>query len=424
MRGSSRAIAGWLAACVLLAGAVGCGSKSEDSGGGSSGGGSGSVKTDKGVTDKQISLGLLTDLSGVFAALGKPIVQGTQIFWKQQNADGGVCGRQVKLIVKDHGYDPQKAVVQYRELSGDVVGLQQLLGSPITAALLPSLKNDSMLSMLAAWPSSLLSNDFVIEIGASYDVEMLNGLGKLLQDKKIAKGDKIGHVYFEGEYGENGLKGSKAFAADNGMTIVEQKIKATDEDMTGQVSALKRAGVKAIAMTTAPTQMASVAGIAAAQGLDVPVVGNNPTYDPALLQTPAADALKKNAIISASLAPYNGEGSEVKKVAATYDKEYPKETPKASVPFGYTQGKVMYEALSKACDNKDLTRAGLVKAARSLSNLDLGGLTAGPLDYTKVGEPSTRTVYISQPADVPGGLKALPDTYETDEAKNYDIGAN
>ena len=109
-----------------------------------------------------------------------------------------------------------------------------------------------MLSLLAAWPSSLLGNDFIIEIGATYDIEMINGLGYLMEQGKLKEGDKIGHVYFEGEYGENGLKGSEAFAEENGMEVVEQKIKATDEDMSGQVSALKRAGVKAIAMTTAP----------------------------------------------------------------------------------------------------------------------------------------------------------------------------
>ncbi|MEA2293925.1 MAG: hypothetical protein QOE86_1564 [Solirubrobacteraceae bacterium] len=424
MRGSTRAIAGWLAACVLLAGLVaGCGSKGDNSSGGSSGGGSASVKTDKGVTAKQITLGALTDLSGVFAALGKPIVQGTNMFWTQQNNKGGVCGRKVKVIVKDHGYDPQKAVVQYRDLSTNVVGLQQLLGSPITAALLPTLKNDSMLSMLAAWPSSLLSNDFIIEIGASYDIEMINGLDKLLQDGKLKKGDKIGHVYFEGEYGENGLKGSKAFASQNGMTVVEQKIKATDEDMSGQVAALKRAGVKAIALTTAPTQMASVAGIAASQGLNVPLVGNNPTFDPALLKTPAAKALVANAYIVSSASPFNGDGTETKQVASAYTKQFPNETPKASVQFGYAQGQVMYEALKKACESKDLTRAGLVKAARTLSNVDLGGLTAGPLDYSKVGQPSSRVVYISRPAKVPGGLKTEPNTVESDEAKSYNVAA-
>jgi ABC-type branched-subunit amino acid transport system substrate-binding protein len=423
MSRSTKSLAGSLLVCLLLVVLAGCGSKgSNNKASGGGGGGSGAVKTGPGVTGKTITLGVLTDLSGVFAPLGKPTMQANQLFWKEQNARGGVCNRTVNLVVKDHGYDPQKAVVQYRELSGQVAGLQELLGSPITAALLPSLKSDQMISLLAAWPSSLLPNDNIIITGTTYDVEMINGLDYLLQQGKIKKGDKIGHLYFEGEYGENGLKGSKFFAQKNGMTIVEQKIKATDEDMTGQVAAFKRAGVKAIAFTTAPTQLASVAGIAAAQGLNVPLVGNNPTFDPALLKTPAAKALKANAWIVSSIAPYNLDKPAVQKVASDYAEAYPKEVPKGSAPFGYMQSKLMYEILNQACRNKDLTREGLVKAAHQLKNVDTGGLTAAPLSYTSAGQPSERAVYIAQPASVPGGLKALPQTFESDTAKSYQVG--
>jgi ABC-type branched-subunit amino acid transport system substrate-binding protein len=423
MSGSKKSLAGSLLVCLLLVALAGCGGKGSENKTSSGGGGaSGAVKTGPGVTSKTITLGVLTDLSGVFAPLGKPTMQANQLFWKERNAQGGVCGRTVKLIVKDHGYDPQKAVVQYRELSGQVAGLQELLGSPITAALLPSLKSDEMLSLLAAWPSSLLPNDNIIITGTTYDVEMINGLDYLLQQGKIKKGDKIGHVYFEGEYGENGLKGSKYFAQKNGMTIVEQKIKATDEDMSGQVAAFKRAGVKAIAFTTAPTQLASVAGIAASQGLNVPLVGNNPTFDPALLKTPAAKALKANTYIVSSIAPYNLDKPAVQKVASDYNEAYPKEVPKASAPFGYMQSRLMFEILNQACQNKDLTRAGLVKAAHQLKGVDTGGLTAAPLDYTSVGQPSERSVYIAQPKSVPGGLQALPQTFESDTAKTYQVG--
>jgi ABC-type branched-subunit amino acid transport system substrate-binding protein len=423
MSASKKSVAATLTACLLLAVLAGCGSKGNDNSSSSGGGGgqSGAVKAGPGVTGKTITLGVLTDLSGVFAPLGKPTMQANQLFWKERNAQGGVCNRTVNLVVKDHGYDPQKAVVQYRELSGQVAGLQELLGSPITAALLPSLKSDQMISLLAAWPSSLLPNDNIIITGTTYDVEMINGLDYLLQQGKIKKGDKIGHVYFEGEYGENGLKGSKYFAQKNGMTIVEQKVKATDEDMSGQVAAFKRAGVKAIAFTTAPTQLASVAGIAAGQGLNVPLVGNNPTYDPALLKTPAAKALKANAYVVSSIAPFNLDKPDVQKVASDFSEAYPKEVPKASAPFGYMQGKLMYEILNQACQNKDLTREGLVKAAHQLKNVETGGLTAAPLNYSSLGQPSERAVYIAQPANEPGGLKALPQTFESDTAKTYEV---
>jgi ABC-type branched-subunit amino acid transport system substrate-binding protein len=422
MSRSTKSLAGSVLVCLLLVALAGCGSKGQSNNASSGGGGSGAVKTGPGITSKTITLGVLTDLSGVFAPLGKPTMEANQLFWKEKNAQGGVCGRTVNLVVKDHGYDPQKAVVQYRDLSSQVAGLQQLLGSPITAALLPTLKSDQMVSLLAAWPSSLLPNDNIIITGTTYDVEMINGLDYLLQQGKLKKGDKIGHIYFEGEYGENGLKGSKYFAQKNGMTVVEQKIKATDEDMSGQVAALKRAGVKAIAFTTAPTQLASAAGIAASQGLNVPLVGNNPTFDPALLKTPAAKALEANAYVVSSIAPYNLDKPAVQKVASDYSEAYPKEVPKGSAPFGYMQSQLMFNILNQACKDKDLSRAGLVKAAHELKGIDTGGLTAAPLDYTTVGQPSERAVYIAQPASVPGGLKALPKTFESDTAKSYQVG--
>jgi ABC-type branched-subunit amino acid transport system substrate-binding protein len=422
MTRSTRFVAAGLAAALLFGAASGCGSKGSNSSGASSSG-AGSIKTGPGITDKTITLGVLTDLSGVFAPLAQPLTQANQLYWKQQNANGGVCNRTVNLIIKDHGYDPQKAVVQYRDLAPKVAGLQQLLGSPITAALLPTLKTDSMISLLSAWPSSLLGNDFVIEIGAPYDIEMINALDYLKSKGKIKSGDKIGHVYYEGEYGENGLKGTKYYASKNGMTVVEQKIQPTDEDMSGQVAAFKRAGVNVIAVTTGPKQLASLAGIAASQGLNVPIVGNNPTFDPAVMASPAAKALIANVYIAGSISPFTLDQPKVKDAGDQYLKAYGKKNAKASVQFGYVQAQVMDEILTKACSDKDLSREGLIKAAHELSGVDTGGLVAGTLDYTKLGQPSTRSVYIARPTQVIGGLRPLPRTFESATAKSYDVGA-
>src|SRR3954447_12726043 len=118
MSRTSRAISTWTACAVLSAGVVaGCG-KSDDSGG--SGGGGGSVKTGEGITGSKIKLGLITDLSGVFAPLATPLTDAQKAYWKQVNAKGGVCKRKVELVVKDNGYDVQKAVVQYNGINTQV----------------------------------------------------------------------------------------------------------------------------------------------------------------------------------------------------------------------------------------------------------------------------------------------------------------
>ena len=220
------------------------------------------VKTGQGVTASKISLGVLTDMTGVYASLGKSVTQAQQLWAKQTNAAGGICGRTIELTVRDHGYDPQKAIAGYTELEPDVLGFVQFIGSPFVAAVEQRIDGqDKGLVLPQAWSANLLGSTYVRVIGATYDIETINLVDYLLDQKRITKGDKIGHVYFEGDYGENALVGSKYAAKQAGLTVVEQKIKPTDNDMTAQVSALKQAGVKAVIVSAGPRQAASLSSV-------------------------------------------------------------------------------------------------------------------------------------------------------------------
>src|SRR5450756_2646823 len=96
--GRRSAVAG-LAALAVAAAATGCSTKAKnDSGSGSGGTAAGSVKTGRGVTADTITIAAITDLTGIFAALGKNITQANQMYWDQKNAAGGVCGRKVCLL--------------------------------------------------------------------------------------------------------------------------------------------------------------------------------------------------------------------------------------------------------------------------------------------------------------------------------------
>jgi ABC-type branched-subunit amino acid transport system substrate-binding protein len=382
------------------------------------------VKTGPGVTDSTIKLGSMVDLTAVFAPLSKSVVQGTQLFWKQQNDAGGVCGRKVEVVVKDHGYDPQKAVSVYRELASDVLGMQTVLGSPVISALRSAIDQDNMYVGLAGWPASVLGDQHIQLLGTTYDVEAITGLDFLMRSKGIKSGDKVGHVYFEGDFGENALKGSQYLAGKSGVTIVGQKVKASDTDMSAQVAAMRNAGVKAILVSTGPTQTASVAGVAKSVGLSVPIVANGPGFTPQLLSSPAGPALKENLYVVSSMAPPSLDAPAAKQLQTAFSAAYPDAVPtQVGSLFGYVQAKVTGEILRKACDNKDLTRAGLLSALHQISGLDTGGLVAGTLDYTKSGEPPSRTVYICQvDASVPGGLKAIGGPVQAEAAKAYQPG--
>jgi ABC-type branched-subunit amino acid transport system substrate-binding protein len=407
-----RTLAAATALCLALTACNKATSGGQDAGG---------VKTGPGVTATTIKLGSLVDLTAVFAPLSKSVVQGTQLFWKQQNAAGGVCGRTVEVVVKDHGYDPQKAVSVYREIAGDVLGMQTVLGSPVVSALRPTIGQDNMYVGVAGWPASVLNDQRLQLLGTTYDIEAIAGLDFLIRTKGLASGDKVGHVYFEGDFGENAYKGSQHLAAQRGLTIVGQKIRPPDTDLSAQVAAFRAAGVKAILVSAGPTQTASVASVAKSVGLAVPIAANGPGFTPQLLGSPAGPALTENLHVVSSIAPPALDKPAAKQLQEAFAKEYPDAVPtQVGSVFGYVQARVTKDILQKACDNKDLTRQGVVTALHQLSGVDTGGLVAGSLDYTKAGQPPSRSVYISKvDRGVPGGLTVVEGPLEAEPAKEY-----
>ncbi|MFB4308009.1 ABC transporter substrate-binding protein [Actinomadura sp. GTD37] len=406
-----------LALALPLSMATGCSGKATGESGGT---GKDGVKTGPGVTDDTIRVGAATDLTGVYAPLGKSLTQAQQLYFEQVNAEGGICGRKVELVVRDHGYDVQKAVSGYSEMQSSVIGLAQFVGSPMVTALKQRITSDKMFVIPNAWATTLLGNKYIQVTGTTYDVDMINALDFLTKEKGIEKGDKVGHVYFEGDYGESALAGSEYAAGKLGLTIVEQKIKATDNDMTAQVSALKDAGVKAILMSAGPKQSASLAGVARAKGITAPIVASNSGFSPQLLQTPAAPALLKGFYLASAGAPISSDLPLIKKLADDYGKKYPGQPRDSAVVNGYTGAVIFADALKKACDAKDLTREGLIAAHRSTTAHDGGYGT--PMDFSKVAEPGTRKTYILRTdAKALGGMVVERAPQESEAAETYKV---
>ncbi|WP_318204954.1 ABC transporter substrate-binding protein [Streptomyces sp. SCL15-4] len=401
---------------ALLVAATGCSSKAKSGDGG--GTRAGGVRTGPGVTADTIRLGALTDLTGPYATLGKSIVQAQQLWADQTNARGGICHRKIEIVVKDHGYDVQKAVTAYADIAPDVVALPQVIGSPVVAALLDDIERDELLTFPQAWSASLLGKDAVQVLGTTYDVDALAAVDYLTRTKNIRKGDKIGHVYFEGDYGDNALEGSTWAAERAGITVVGQKIQATDTDLSAQVAALAKAGVKAVLISAGPAQTASLAGVAAASGLKVPVVTSAPGYAPQLLKTQAAPALVAMLSIVSAAPAVSSHLPGVKKMVAAYQDEYPDSAVDSGVLSGYNAAQLMGEDLKKACAAGSLARADVVKAHRSQTGLDTGLGT--PQDFSDPSRPASLSTYVLKPdAKALGGTAGVEDAHRAPGVEDY-----
>ncbi|MFC8722558.1 ABC transporter substrate-binding protein, partial [Kitasatospora sp. NPDC057198] len=402
MRTTTRTLAAVATAVVLLA----TGACSTKSGAGADSTGSGGVKTGPGVTDGTITLGALTDLSGPFAALGRSALQGEQLYFDQVNQAGGICGRTVRLEVKDHGYDVQKAVTAFTELQPKVAALPLVVGSPVVSAITDDVAKQNLLTFPQGWSSTLLGRPALQLVGSTYSVDMVNGVDFLVRTAGLKPGDKIGHVYFEGEFGEDAAAGSRYAAKQAGLELVEQKIKPTDEDMTAQATALRAAGVKAVLISAGPKQVASLVGVSAAAGSQVPFLANAASYAPQLLDTPAGPALEK---LLYTVSPSPAIGADLpatQKLVADYRAKYPQATIDMGVLAGYNGGSATVAVLKQACADKDLSRKGILAARTKITSLDTGlGIV---YDFTDPAKPSSTKSFVLKPAKgEPGGLAVV-----------------
>ncbi|MFJ5985637.1 ABC transporter substrate-binding protein [Lentzea sp. NPDC092896] len=375
------------------------------------------VRTGPGITDEAISLGVLTDMTGPFKGTSVLRIRGYELYLDQVNKRGGVCGRRIELKQKDHAYDVQKALDGYFELEPQVLGFIDVTGQPMTAAIEPDLMQTRALTVPGSWAASLLGNPHMMIVGTTYDLDIINGLDHHKRKGSLKDGDTIGHLHLKGSFGENALEGSRFVAENWGMKISEQAVTETTANLTTQIAALKAADAKVLVLSLTPPQTAAAVGIAAQLGWTVPILSSAVSYDPAIMQSPVAAVFAEQVLLTAPVAPWSGEARGVRELRDAYGQRWPGEPGSLNTVHGYTVALAYVAVLEKACEKKDLTRDGVLRAFHETNSIDTLGLT-GELRFSLVGRPSATQSYMSRPdAGVPGTLKVEQNLFESELVK-------
>ncbi|GAA0615601.1 ABC transporter substrate-binding protein [Kribbella sandramycini] len=415
---------------VALAVLTGCRNDAPQTQEGASG-----VKFDVGVTKEPcpaavdqtkgcIYLGSISDLTeGPFKALGVPITASQKAFWQRVNSAGGIGGFEVDVtkFVKDNKYNPQIHNEVYAEIKPDVLGLTQTLGSPTTTAILGDLKSSGVIGVPASWTSAWAFEDVILESGTNYCFESMNSVdfgAETLQAKSVAA------VHFPGDYGDDAAAGTKVAAAANGMTFTDIPTAPGQENQGAAIQKLIAAKPDLVILSTGPTEAATIVGGAAQNGFKGQFIGSSPTWNPALLKSPAAPALTALYRQSGPWAPYGTDTAGHKALAAALDPA----TFKAAPNDGYTAGWVwsypLKAALQKAVDAKDLTRAGLLAAVKSLETVDYEGMLPAAAGRFG-GEPNDRVFRQSLISKVnpaaPTGVAVEKDFFTGKTASGYEF---
>jgi ABC-type branched-subunit amino acid transport system substrate-binding protein len=353
------------------------------------------VEVDYGVTDDAIRVGLLSDLSGIFAPLVVEVVAAWEVYFEKVNEEGGIAGRQVELVVVDQGYDVPRHIEQYQRLREEseagVVLIGHSSGSPHTAAIAEDLERDNLIAHPFTWYSGWADPDFganAAELYTTYCLESMNAIS-WLHDRLQAEGreTRLAIISFPGEYGGDGAAGARMVAEALGIEIVYdgagQVVPGADQ--TPVISELVNADPTLVFGTINPTTLSEIFGGARARGLDALWSGNWPTFNFQLLGTDLGPDLAEYYFPSAYTATWGADVDGMDAVVQEMTDRRPELPTSDHYILGWTQAMLSHQLLEYAASRGDLTRAGIVEAFNDPGfEVDFGGL-APP--QTWAGDP-------------------------------------
>lgn len=360
------------------------------------------VRVDVGVDadSKTIRLGMLADLTGLFAPLVIDITDAQRAYWDDVNADGGLRdGWTVELVIVDTNLDVEQHRAAYERIKSEVVAIGQATGTAPNLAALPSYIEDNILfiplSWYSGWAIPRLDHRLAFEQGTNYCLEAMNLLG-FIND---LGGRTLALATFGDAYGLDNAAGVRRAASFYGLDIVYDGAGAVvpGQDQTLVIAEIINSGADWAYLATNASLLQEIFSGAVSGGFEGMWTGSQPSYDFRLLDTAIGADLSERYFQSAYQVPWGTDVAGMWAMQGVLREAYPSRRPSDGFVIGWVESIAMREVLERALAAGDLTRQGVIDAANSVSDLDFRGL-APPQSYAGTPEDYVqRQLAIFQP---------------------------
>ncbi|NMG27562.1 ABC transporter substrate-binding protein [Aromatoleum evansii] len=206
-----------------------------------------------GVSEREIVVGSIQDLSGPIALLGVPVRDGMQMRFDDANAAGGVHGRKLRLVVEDAGYDPKKGVLAARKLvqRDRVFAFLANLGTPVVMATMPPIVDAGRPHLFPFSPHESTyapRHPLKFQMFAPYQDYMDAATRHMVQTHGYRKTCLL---YQDDDYGLEVMKGVEAGLAKLQRPLAEKtSYKRGATDFSSQVARLRGAGCDFVVLAT------------------------------------------------------------------------------------------------------------------------------------------------------------------------------
>ncbi|HTH79581.1 MAG TPA: ABC transporter substrate-binding protein [Ramlibacter sp.] len=340
-----------------------------------------SAHAETGITERQVLVGEFAAFSGPAAQLGERLKIGIEACFKTVNGQGGVNGRQLKLVTRDDGYEPDKAKVAVKQLIEEdkVFALIGSVGTPTGLAAVPILTQAKVPIVGMFTGAEALRVPFNREVfhvrGSYFDetermVQHLTSLGL----KKIAV------FYQDDAYGKAGLEGvERALARRQLKPVAIAPVQRNTVNVQKALDTLLPPQPDGIVQISAYKTCAAFIKQARAKGyggqfFNVSFVGSKALADE------LGDAGAGVVITQVVPFPFSTSIPIVREYQRVMTQAGQKEVDFSSLE-GYITARVFVEGLKRAGRNP--TRDSLIAALETIRDWDMGGFTVGygPQDH-------------------------------------------
>ena len=331
----------------------------------------------RGVSDDEIRIGIVPDLSGPSADGVRKYVWALKRYFQEVNRQGGVHGRKITLFIQDGKYNPSISLSAFKKLvlKNRVFAMVANTGSGMVKAQLPLIRKYRVPLVSPAVQSGWTSDPpnpyiFATMLSMGYCARVLidyvvNDLGD--------KAPRIGVCYMNTEMGHEALKEIKDHTKLYDFEIVtEIGFTPGSIDLSGQMAKLKTANVDYV-MVCAINRGSAYACKEAAKIDWKPQFMFTGVGSSEHIFTLGRGAMfyGKPPIGAAEYLPVSAD-SEAKRLCLKWMKEEGLDQKKlvTKTLYGVTYGKTLVEGLRLA--GKDLTVESFIKGMESIKQLDNG----------------------------------------------------
>ena len=351
--------------------------------------------TPQGVTSKEVIFGTLQDLSGPLAPIGVQMRNGVQMRFDEANAQGGVHGRKLRLVVEDTGYDPRKAVLATERLiqQEKVFAVTANLGSVVVNATLPTFLDAGLPHLFPAAPQLNTYQPFhplKFALFPAYSETTPQAVRALVKQHGFKR---IGVLYQDDDYGQDVLRGMDALARELKQPLCDKvayRRGATEFD--SQIARLKSAGCDFVVLGTVVRETIGAVSAARKLGWKVPMLVTVAGYTAQVAQLggPAVDGLY--AVVAAPH-PYGDSANiTLRNWISAYRHRYGQD-PNTWAVLAYSASDLIVKALLKA--GPTLSVSGFTTALESL-DVPQDYFGNPPYRFSEGNHLATRSVRLAQ----------------------------